>query len=189
MKVRDKRKRQNEEELAPKSAVKKAKSSQAPPLEFHGIVSITAVHMIVCWLFFFQYIQNVSKTGKLWFLNRVLLYKILVYYLSRLCAKIQEKLLFMLEISSDSDLVKKMLTLVQKVAIPLITIDEQSEDIVLYRRRSPPFHVTQTGHRAKVFHTPLIFSKTSVSADISTHNKLSNGANPTVGLASAAETV
>ena len=38
MKVRDKRKRQNEEELAPKSAVKKAKSSQAPPgQQFIGI--------------------------------------------------------------------------------------------------------------------------------------------------------
>ena len=38
MKVRDKRKRQNEEELASKRAVKKAKSSQAPPgQQFIGI--------------------------------------------------------------------------------------------------------------------------------------------------------
>ena len=64
-----------------------------------------------------------------------------------------------------------------------ITIDERSEDIVLYRRRSPPVHVTQTGHRVKIFRTPLICSKSSISADISTHNKLSYGANPTIGLA------
>ena len=64
-----------------------------------------------------------------------------------------------------------------------VTIDERSEDIVLYRRRSPPVHVTQTGHRVKIFHTPLICSKSSISADISTHNKLSYGANPTIGLA------